>query len=114
MVEVLHEKIRKADEEKRKLEAVFAGMSEGVMVLDAENRIESVNRGMEEMIGRPAGDMVGGTILEAFRNVELHDALERFRKREKTVCEEISLGDDPPIDDGCDDLRRSGRGRRGA
>ncbi len=96
MVEVLHEKIRKADEEKRKLEAVFAGMSEGVMVLDAEDRIESVNRGMEEMTGRPAGDMVGRTILEAFRNVELHDLLERFRKSETTVCGEIDLGNDRP------------------
>jgi two-component system phosphate regulon sensor histidine kinase PhoR len=96
MVEVLHEKIRNADEEKRKLEAVFSGMSEGIMVLDAEKRIESVNRGMEEMAGRPAGDMVGGTILEAFRNVELHDLLERFQKSETTVCGEIDLRDDRP------------------
>jgi len=96
MVEVLHEKIRKADEEKRKLEAVFAGMNEGVMLLDAEDRIESVNRGMEEMAGRPAGDMVGGTILEALRNAELHDFLEGFRKSETTVCGEINLGNDPP------------------
>jgi two-component system phosphate regulon sensor histidine kinase PhoR len=97
MVAVLQEGIRKADEEKRKLEAVFSGMSEGVMVLDAENRIESVNRGMEEMTGLPPGDMVGRTILGAFRNVELHDALGRFREREETLCEEIGLGNDRPV-----------------
>ncbi len=68
MVAALQEKIRTADAEKRKLESVFSGMSEGVMVLDAENRIESVNRGMEEMTGRPHGDMIGRTLLEAFRN----------------------------------------------
>lgn len=97
MVAVLHEEIRTADEEKRKLEAVFSGMSEGVMVLDAENRIESVNRGMGEMTGRPPGDMVGRTILEAFRNVELHDALGRFRERGETLCEEIGLGNGQPV-----------------
>jgi two-component system, OmpR family, phosphate regulon sensor histidine kinase PhoR len=97
MMAVLQEQIRKADEEKRKLEAVFSGMSEGVVVLDAENRIESVNRGMEEITGHPPADMVGRTILETFRNVELHDALERFREKEETLCEEIGLGNDPQV-----------------
>ncbi|MDD5100224.1 MAG: ATP-binding protein [Syntrophales bacterium] len=97
MVEVLYEKIRKADEEKRKLEAVFAGMSEGVAVLDTEDRIESVNRGMEELTGQTAANMTGMTILEAFRNVELHDLLERFRKTETIVCGEILLGEDRPV-----------------
>ena len=97
MVAALQEKIRMADAEKRKLESVFSSMQEGVMVLDAENRIESVNRGLEEMTGRPHGDVIGKTLLEAFRNSKLHDALERFRKREETVCEEIGLGDHRPV-----------------
>ena len=41
MVEVLHEKIRNADEERRKLQAVFAGMVEGIVVLDAHRRVET-------------------------------------------------------------------------
>jgi two-component system phosphate regulon sensor histidine kinase PhoR len=97
MVAVLQQEIRTADGERRKLEAVFSGMSEGIVVLDAENRIESVNRGMEEMTGRTTVDMVGRTILGAFRNVELHDALGRFRERRGTLCEEIGLGNDPPV-----------------
>jgi two-component system, OmpR family, phosphate regulon sensor histidine kinase PhoR len=97
MVAALQEKIRTADAEKRKLESVFSNMREGVMVLDAENRIESVNRGMEEMTGRPHGDVIRKTLLEAFRNIKLHDALERFREKEETVCEEIGLGDYRPV-----------------
>ena len=34
MVAVLHEKIRNADEERRKLQSVFTGMAEGIVVLD--------------------------------------------------------------------------------
>ncbi|MEI7672685.1 MAG: histidine kinase dimerization/phospho-acceptor domain-containing protein, partial [Deltaproteobacteria bacterium] len=97
IVKVLQEKIRTADEEKRKLESLFSGMSEGVMVLDDENRIESVNRGMEEMTGRLLGEVIGKTLLEAFRNIELHDALERFREKKVTVCEEIGLGDERSV-----------------
>ncbi|MEI7672890.1 MAG: ATP-binding protein, partial [Deltaproteobacteria bacterium] len=97
IVSTLQDKIRTADEEKQKLESLFSGMSEGVMVLDDETRIESVNRGMEEMTGRFRGEVIGKTLLEAFRNIELHDALERFRERKETVCEEIGLGDDQPV-----------------
>lgn len=97
MVTSLQEKIRTADTEKRKLESLFSGMSEGVMVLDAENRIESVNRGMEEMTGLPRGEVIGKTLLEAFRNIGLHDALERFREKKETVYEEIGLGDDRSV-----------------
>jgi len=97
IVYALQEKIRTADTEKRKLESLFSGMSEGVMVLDAENRIESVNRGMEEMTGRPRGEVIGKTLLEAFRNIELRDALERFREKKEPVYEEIGLGDDRSV-----------------
>ncbi|MHB8910224.1 MAG: sensor histidine kinase [Syntrophales bacterium] len=97
MVAALQEKIRTADAETRKLESVFSSMQEGVMVLDAESRIESVNRGMEEMTGRPQGAVIGKTLLEAFRNSELHDSLERFRKGGETVCEEVDLGDHRPV-----------------
>lgn len=97
MVAALKEEIRTADGEKRKLEAAFSGMSEGVMVLDSESRIELVNRGMERMTGRSIGEMVGRTIIEAFRNVELHDLHERFRQKGETLCEEIGMGNDLPL-----------------
>jgi two-component system phosphate regulon sensor histidine kinase PhoR len=97
MVSALQEKIQTADAERRKLESVFSSMREGVIVLDAENRIESVNQGIEEMTGRRHRDVIGKTLLEAFRNSKLHDALERFRATEETVSEEIGLGDHRPV-----------------
>jgi two-component system phosphate regulon sensor histidine kinase PhoR len=97
LVAALEEKIRAADDQRRKLESVFAGMAEGVLVLDSDLRIETVNRGMEAMVGRPAGDAVGRTLLEAFQNSPLHDALERFRRIQKPVFAEIVLGDANPL-----------------
>ena len=97
MVEVLHEKIRNADEERRKLQSVFAGMSEGIVVLDPRHRIETVNRGMEEMIGSRSGEMIGRTLLEAFRNIPLHDALGRFEATGEKIVQEITLGNENPV-----------------
>jgi two-component system phosphate regulon sensor histidine kinase PhoR len=93
----LQEKIRTADEEREKLQSVFTGMTEGIMLLNAGQRIETLNRGMEKMLGLRYGNVVGRTLLEAFRNISLHDGLERFRETGKTVSREISLGEDHPL-----------------
>jgi two-component system phosphate regulon sensor histidine kinase PhoR len=97
MVESLRDKIKKADEEKQKLESVFAGMNEGVMLLDSENRIESVNQSMESVLRRPPADMLGRTILEVCHNAELHDALAHSQKTMEVLCKEISLGEEAPL-----------------
>ena len=97
MVTELQEKIRVANEEKWKLRAAFASMAEGVMVLDSQNRIEGLNKGMAEMIGREYADIVGKTPMEAFRNIALQDALNRFRQAGEIVLEEITLGDENPM-----------------
>ena len=97
MVAELQEKIRVANEEKWKLRAAFASMAEGVMVLDSQNRIEGLNKGMAEMIGREYADIVAKTPIEAFRNIALQDALNRFRQAGEIVLEEITLGDENPM-----------------
>ena len=67
MVAELQEKIRVANDEKWKLRAAFASMAEGIMVLDSQNRIEGLNKGMTEMIGHEYADIVGKTPVEALR-----------------------------------------------
>lgn len=97
MVAELQEKIRQANDEKWKLRAAFAGMVEGVMVLDSRNRVENLNKSMAQIIGREYTDIVGKTPMEAFRNVELHAALNFFRQTGEPVLQEIALGDDRPM-----------------
>jgi two-component system phosphate regulon sensor histidine kinase PhoR len=97
MVAGLQEKIRQANDERWKLRAAFAGMAEGVMVLDGQHRIENLNKGMADIIGRAYVDIVGKSPLEVFRNVELQDALTRFRQAGEPVLQEIELGEDKSL-----------------
>src|SRR3989339_200758 len=97
MVNALQEKIKRGDDARHKLELGFAGMDEGIMLLDAENRIESLNCSMEAMIGRPEGEAIGKTIMEVCRNAGLHDLLKHSRESGESVCEEIIIGDEHPV-----------------
>jgi two-component system, OmpR family, phosphate regulon sensor histidine kinase PhoR len=97
MVAELQEKIRVANDERWKLRAAFASMAEGVMVLDTQNRIEGLNKGMTEVIGLEYADIVGKTPMEAFRNIELQNALNQFQKEGEPVLQEITLDDDKPL-----------------
>jgi len=92
LVAELQEKIRVADEEKRKLVAAFASMTEGVMILDGEGRIEVCNRALREMFFPRYGDVQGRTLIEAFRNLELQNAFDRFKKTGGPVTEEVTMG----------------------
>jgi two-component system phosphate regulon sensor histidine kinase PhoR len=98
MVEEHQEKIRSVYEEKGKLESAFASMTEGVLVLDSQDRIELMNRGLKNILrDEYTSDIIGKTPLEAFRNVELENAFDRFRKARSTIFEEITFGDENPI-----------------
>jgi two-component system phosphate regulon sensor histidine kinase PhoR len=97
MVMELQEKIRLAKEGEGKLEAAFAGMTEGVIILDREDRIETVNRGINAILCNRYGPILNKTPLEAFRNVALHDALKRFKKERVPVLQEIIMEGTSPL-----------------
>ena len=92
------ERVRAAYEEKAKLEAAFASMAEGVLVINNHNRIEFLNRSLKEILGNEGiTDILDKTPLEAFMNVELQDAFDLFRDSGGSVLREISLGEEAPI-----------------
>lgn len=97
MVEGHQEKIRFALEEKGKLEAAFESMAEGVLILNGQDRIEMMNESLKVILSREVtNDILTKTPLEAFRSVELEDALDRFRKTKTPVSQEITFGDENP------------------
>ncbi len=70
-------------ERRRFMEAVLAGVSAGVLGLDAEGRITLANRSAEKLLGRTADDLVGQNLREAvpqFATV-LADAYDPERKK---------------------------------
>lgn len=93
----LQNRIRTANEEKEKLVAAFASMAEGVLVLDQENRIESSNRAFRKMIVPQHGDIIGKTLIEAFRNIDLQNAFDSFKATGEPHSAEITIEEAAPV-----------------
>ncbi len=70
MAHNIEQHLRQLNEQKGRLEAVFNGMHEGVMVLDAAGRIDSMNRALTAMF-TGIGNKLGATPLEATMKPEL-------------------------------------------
>jgi two-component system phosphate regulon sensor histidine kinase PhoR len=97
MVDELQKRIADLQEEKAKVEAAFSSALDGILILDHQGRIETVNRGMWTMIGERYRDIVGKTPLEAFRNLGLQKALDQYRSSGTLVSQVIELGEDQPV-----------------
>ncbi|MEA2014629.1 MAG: ATP-binding protein [Thermodesulfobacteriota bacterium] len=93
MVMELRERIRSVNEEKGKLESVFASMEDGILVLDTNGRIEATNDTSRKIFKARFRDIAGKTPLEAFRNIELQKTLDRFKETGTPISREIVLGE---------------------
>jgi two-component system, OmpR family, phosphate regulon sensor histidine kinase PhoR len=63
--------------QKQELEAVFNAMREGVMVLDARGRIQTVNRALVELVGSET-QLLGRRPLEVILSLELQETCDRI------------------------------------
>jgi len=97
LVQQQQEKVKSANEEKVKLEAAFAAMTEGVLILNGRNRAEVINNGLMNILGCRYDDIINKTPMELFRNLELQNALDRFRETGSPVLQEITLRDESPV-----------------
>jgi two-component system phosphate regulon sensor histidine kinase PhoR len=96
MVEEMQRRIAALQEEKAKVEAAFSSALDGVLILNRDGRIETQNQGMKAILGDRYGDIAGKTPLEAFRNLDLQKALDRYGSIGKAVSQEIELGEEEP------------------
>ena len=97
LVDELQSQIRLANEEKSKLMTAFTSMTEGVLILDAEDKIEFVNSALSNMLAVQYGDVIGKTLMEAFRDVDLQKTFFKFEETHATVFEEVTLGIIEPV-----------------
>ena len=97
LVDELRSQIRLANEEKSKLMTAFTSMTEGVLILDAEDKIEFVNSALSNILTGQYVDISGKTLMEAFRNVDLQKAFLKFKETHAIVSEEVNLGSIEPV-----------------
>jgi two-component system phosphate regulon sensor histidine kinase PhoR len=97
LVEELKNQLKVANEEKAKLVTAFASMTEGILILDAGDKIEVVNPSLGNLLASQYGDIKGQTLMEAFRNVELQKAFLQFKKTRQPAAQEITLGNIDPV-----------------
>jgi two-component system phosphate regulon sensor histidine kinase PhoR len=94
MMEELQRRIAALQEEKAKVEAAFSSALDGVLILNRDGRIETRNQGMGSILGDRYGNVIGKTPLEAFRNLDLQRALDRYGRDHRPVTQEIELGEE--------------------
>jgi len=97
LVDELQNKIRLANEEKSKLMTALTSINEGVLILNTDGAIEFISPSLANILADQYGDICNKTLLEAFRNVELQKAFQRFKQSHDTVASEITLGSIEPV-----------------
>ena len=78
------------ESQKEQLKAMFEGLAEGVMVLDAQGRLITFNRAMHEILPMPL-TAPGKTVLELTRRVEIQDAVLGVLADPEGACRELAL-----------------------
>ena len=92
LVEELKDKIRIANEEKGKMMTAFTNMNEGVLVINEQGFIEFSSPVLSHMLAIQYEDVVGKTLMEAFRNIDLQKAFLEFKEKRVNVSREIIFG----------------------
>ncbi len=76
-------------------EALFNSMIEGVVVVDRDGRVGTVNRAAERFFDLPA-NISGKSLIEAFRRHELADMFQRLKTEPLVVGDEFILNGSEP------------------
>ncbi|MBS0209987.1 MAG: HAMP domain-containing protein [Planctomycetes bacterium] len=87
----LEERIRTIVRQRNEQEAVLASMVEGVLAVDMEQRIISVNQAAAEFLEADQADMLGRTLQEVIRNVELRHVVTRALEASEPVEGDIVI-----------------------
>jgi two-component system phosphate regulon sensor histidine kinase PhoR len=92
LVEELKDKIRVAHEEKSKMMTAFTNMNEGILIIDEQGLIEFSSPVLSNMLAIQYEDVIGKTLMEAFRNIDLQKAFQEFKEKRSNVSREIIFG----------------------
>lgn len=94
MAAQLDERIRTIIKQRNEQEAVLSSMIEGVLAIDADERILNINEAAARLLGLDATTAVGRTVQEAIRNVELQRFVARALESRNPIEQEITVLDE--------------------
>ncbi len=87
----LNEKISTVERERNERDAILASMVEGVLAVDVNERVLSVNRAAAELFGIPTSGYQGRTLEETVRSPQLQRLVHAVLQEQKSVEEEFTL-----------------------
>ncbi len=91
MASQLDEKIRTIIRQRNEQQAVFESMSEGVIAVDKEERLISINKAAEKLFNIETTRAAGRSIQEVIRNTELQQLILTVLEGNKSIEKEITL-----------------------
>jgi len=93
----LDERIRTIVKQRNEQEAVLSSMIEGVLAVDADERILNINEAAARLLGIDPESAAGRTVQEAIRNVDLQRFVARSLRSTSPVEQEITILDEREI-----------------
>jgi two-component system phosphate regulon sensor histidine kinase PhoR len=91
MVKDLEGRISTITRQRNEIEVILSSMEEGIIAVDKDERIISLNRAAEKIFGVKGTDAQGKSIQEAIRNKTFHDFISDVIKGSEPVEKEITL-----------------------
>jgi two-component system, OmpR family, phosphate regulon sensor histidine kinase PhoR len=85
------EKSLKLENENKRMQAILNSMIEGVIAVDRDTRVLSVNPTIEKIFDVPRGNILGKFFLEAFRNNDISEIINAVLSNGEFISKELSL-----------------------
>ena len=83
--------VKDISREKRKVDTILTGMSEGVLAIDQVGRLLLMNRAAEEILAAQADTMLGRYLVEVIRSPELAEGVRQVLDSGEQVTRELKL-----------------------
>jgi two-component system phosphate regulon sensor histidine kinase PhoR len=94
MARRLQERVRTVVRQRSELEAVLSSMVEGVLALDEQQRVVTMNRAAAELLGFRQEDARGRSIQEIVRNPDLQDFVDRALATDEPLEGDVTVAED--------------------
>ena len=89
----LRERVEVVERQRKELNATFAAMREGVIVLDQDRRLIRVNDAAEHLLGITRATALGKTVYEVIRNITLQKILDQAFIDQQPVEGDVAIFD---------------------